>query len=274
VGVETLRIVPLTVKAGLKQVRAWHRHLPNLQGGLFAAGVEDADGQLRGVAIAGNPARSWQGSGRLVISRVATDGMENACSALYGALCRAAKALGYREVWTYTLPEEPGTSLRAAGFEDRGLTDGGDWDRPSRSRRSAVRSEPKRRWVRRLAAGILLLPAVLQAQPPELSRLGGAVFIGASKCAATEADRTPCAPRWGVGYRLYEPRPWANLTGFIGPQAFGVAACLRFPDYHSAGGHLVSFSVGPGYGMPLDGNGLTSGRLGGLFSVSVRSAKP
>lgn len=112
--------------------------------------VDDA-GEVVGVGIAGNPARTWQGTGRVVLSRVATPGTENACSMIYGALCRAAKALGYREAWTYTLPEEPGASLRAAGFEDRGLTDGGEWDRPSRARRAAVRPEPKRRWVRRLS---------------------------------------------------------------------------------------------------------------------------
>ena len=111
----------------------------------------DDDGVCLGVAIAGNPARSWQGTDRLIISRVATEGAENACSILYGALCRAAKALGYREIWTYTLAEEPGTSLRAAGFMDMGITEGGEWARPSRKRAAAVQSGPKRRWLRRLA---------------------------------------------------------------------------------------------------------------------------
>ena len=83
-----------------------------------------------------------------MITRVATDGVRDGCSELYGAICRAAKALGYSEVWTYTLPEEPGTSLRAAGFTDMGQTKGGEYDRPSRRRAPAVRPEPKRRWRR------------------------------------------------------------------------------------------------------------------------------
>lgn len=145
-----LRIVPMSVKRARAQVAAWHRHLPFVQGGLFAAGVE-VDGELRGVAIAANPPRLWQGTGRVVISRVAVLEAPNACSKLYGALCRAAQALGYLEVWTYTLPEEPGTSLRAAGFADAGLTRGGEHDRPSRRRGAALRPDPKRRWVRRLA---------------------------------------------------------------------------------------------------------------------------
>ena len=147
-----MRLAPITVKAALKQVRAWHRHLPELQGGLFAVQVIAADGACIGVGVVGNPPRVWQGQGKAVISRVATEGAENACSMIYGALARAAKALGYREVWTYTLPDEPGTSLRAAGFVDCGMTDGGEWTRPSRKRNAAKRPEQKRRWRRALCA--------------------------------------------------------------------------------------------------------------------------
>lgn len=146
-----MKIAPCTVKAAKKKVREWHRHLPDIQGGLFAAQVIDGTGACLGVGIAGNPSRVWQHEAKLVISRVATQGYENACSCLYGALCRAAKALGYCEVWTYTLKDEPGTSLRAAGFMDMGLTDGGEWDRPSRSRQASLFPEPKRRWLRLLA---------------------------------------------------------------------------------------------------------------------------
>lgn len=142
-------VVPITVKRALRYVKQWHRHLPNLQGGLFAAAIAEGS-EIVGVGIVGNPAQVWQGSGRIVITRVAVNFAPNGCSMLYGALARAAKALGYREVWTYTLPEEPGTSLRAAGFEDMGLTDGGEHDRPSRRRKPAARPEPKRRWRRRL----------------------------------------------------------------------------------------------------------------------------
>lgn len=149
-GQQRLRVVPMTVKAACARVHEWHRHLPRLQGGLFAAGIADESGAIRGVAVAGNPARVWQGTGRVVISRVAVDGCENACSALYGAICRAAKALGYSEAWTYTLPEEPGTSLKAAGFEDMGMSAGGEHSRPSRQRAAAVRPDPKRRWRRTL----------------------------------------------------------------------------------------------------------------------------
>lgn len=114
------------------------------------------DDELGGVAIAANPAQVWQGTGRITIARVAARGVledprsKNACSMLYGAICRAAEALGYAEAWTYTLPEEKGESLKGAGFEDMGLSAGGEHDRPSRSRAPAVRSDPKRRWRRKL----------------------------------------------------------------------------------------------------------------------------
>lgn len=146
-----MKLKAITVKAAAKYIAEHHRHLPRVQGGLFAVAVED-DGRLCGVAMAGNPARVWQGSGRCAITRVATDGTQNACSALYGALCRAAKALGYTEVWTYTLPGELGASLKASGFEYMGLTAGGEHSRPSRARAPAVRPEQKKRWRRRLAA--------------------------------------------------------------------------------------------------------------------------
>lgn len=148
-----LAIEPCTVKAARRLVKQWHRHLRDVQGGLFAALVT-IDGEVVGTAIAGNPSRVWQGTGRIVISRVAAQAAEqnprarNACSKLYGALCRAAEALGYREAWTYSLPGESGDSLRGAGFEDMGLSDGGEHDRPSRRRKPAVRPEPKRHWRR------------------------------------------------------------------------------------------------------------------------------
>lgn len=145
-----MRLMPCTVTAAKKQVKLWHRHLPDIQGGLFAVQCFNDQDECVGVAIAGNPARVWQGQAKIVISRVATMGAENACSMLYGALARAAKALGYVEIWTYTLPDEPGTSLRAAGFINMGLSAGGEHSRPSRYRKPACHPEQKQRWMRKL----------------------------------------------------------------------------------------------------------------------------
>ena len=92
----------------------------------------------------------------LEVTRVATDGAHNACSALYGAIRRAAKALGYTRLVTYTLQEEPGASLRAAGWRQDAEAGGGTWSKPSRPRGDSPqlfadarepRSDVKQRWV-------------------------------------------------------------------------------------------------------------------------------
>ncbi len=70
----------------------------------------------------------------LEVNRVCTDGAHNACSMLYGASWRAAKALGYRRLITYTLPSEGGASLRAAGWKLIGERGGGNWNVRSRPR--------------------------------------------------------------------------------------------------------------------------------------------
>lgn len=146
-----LFVSPTTIKAAKAWVKELHRHLKVVGWGRFAVAITDRAGDVRGVGIVGNGPQVWEGTTKMVITRVATDGVANGCSMIYGALCRAGKALGYTEAWTYTLPEEPGTSLKAAGFKDMGLTDGGEWTRPSRARRTAVRPEQKRRWLRVLA---------------------------------------------------------------------------------------------------------------------------
>lgn len=152
-----LRIVPCTAGAAKRWILATHRHLPEVNGGRWAVACA-IEGRVVGVGLVGNGPRLWEGTGKMVITRVATDGTPNACSKLYGALCRAGRELGYTEAWTYTLPEEPGTSLRAAGFEDMGLTAGGEHGRKNRPRRPAKRPEPKRRWRRILE--------VITAPPP------------------------------------------------------------------------------------------------------------
>lgn len=146
-----LHVRPLTIKKARRVVAALHRHLPRVQGGCFAAAVFEG-GRLVGVGIAGLPVARMDMDGTTIeITRVAVEeGTHNACSKLYGALNAAAKALGFERSITKTLEEEPGTSLLAAGFVDCGLTDGGEWDRPSRRRDPAVQRGRKRRWEKRL----------------------------------------------------------------------------------------------------------------------------
>jgi hypothetical protein len=70
----------------------------------------------------------------LEVNRCCTDGTRNACSMLYGAAWRAAKALGFARLITYTLPQEGGASLRGAGWTLIGERGGGNWNVASRPR--------------------------------------------------------------------------------------------------------------------------------------------
>lgn len=82
----------------------------------------------------------------LEVNRTCTDGTKNANSMLYGACRRAAFALGYRKLLTYTLPSESGGSLRAAGWKCLGEAGGGKWSRESRPRVDTHPTQAKLRW--------------------------------------------------------------------------------------------------------------------------------
>jgi hypothetical protein len=156
-----LRIVPVTIQDAKHFVEAWHRHNRAPVGALFAVGVADDADVLRGVAIIARPtARAFQDGMTAEVSRTATDGVPNGNSMLYGAAWRAARALGYRRLVTYTHTRyygptcadeqclhyscqairvsETGTSLRAAGWQviaERPPRAG--WSAPSRPRNNS-----------------------------------------------------------------------------------------------------------------------------------------
>jgi hypothetical protein len=59
--------------------------------------------------------------------------------------------MGFEEIQTFVLFSESGVSLKASGWErDPEPTDGGKWDRPSRSRKRSKNEEPKWRWFKKL----------------------------------------------------------------------------------------------------------------------------
>ncbi len=104
-------------------------------------------GQIVGVAIVGRPVSRMLDNGlTLEVTRVATDGTHNACSALYGACRRATFALGYKKLCTYTLPSESGSSLRGAGYRLIGEAGGGSWSREERPRVDKAPLQQKLRW--------------------------------------------------------------------------------------------------------------------------------
>ncbi len=141
-----LSLKPITWRAACDYINQHHRHHISPQGYKFAIGSCDGD-RLCGVVIVGRPVSRKLDDGLTAeVTRLATDGTPNACSCLYGAAARTAKAMGYRAVITYILADEPGTSLRAAGWKCEGNTEGGSWDVPSRPRADKHPTGPKQRW--------------------------------------------------------------------------------------------------------------------------------
>lgn len=129
-----LELVPINLDEANAFVARLHRHHKPVPGAKFSIAVADGH-EVRGVAICGRPvARNNDNGWTLEVSRCCTDGARNACSMLYRAAWRAAKAMGYRRLITYTLPEEGGASLRGAGFNLVGERGGGSWNCESRPR--------------------------------------------------------------------------------------------------------------------------------------------
>lgn len=132
----SLRIVPVTRDQAHAFIAEWHRHHRPPVGYRYALGVADGD-TLVGVATAGRPVARLLDDGLTIeVTRCCVaDGARHACSALYAACWRAAKAMGYRAAITYTQAGESGASLRAAGWLLLGKRKPRDgWNTPSRPR--------------------------------------------------------------------------------------------------------------------------------------------
>lgn len=129
-----LVIVPCDFSEANAFVAKHHRHHRPIPGAKFSVAVA-RDGDIVGVAMVGRPvARMLDDGWTLEVNRVATDGTKNACSMLYGAAWRVAKAMGYRKLVTYILNTEPGTSLSAAGWKVCAEVVGRSWSCTSRPR--------------------------------------------------------------------------------------------------------------------------------------------
>jgi hypothetical protein len=144
----SLSLIPMTQAEAQAFVERHHRHHRPPLGSVFQVGVAKDD-EVVGVCIVGRPvARMLQDGYTAEVLRVCTDGTRNACSMLYGSAWRAARALGYRRLVTYTLPSEGGASLRAANWKCIGQAGGGTWDRPhsGRPRVDLHPTQEKLRW--------------------------------------------------------------------------------------------------------------------------------
>jgi len=168
----TLHVVPVDLAEANAFVAVLHRHHKPVVGHRFSLGVVDDDGLLHGVCIVGRPVARMAGKPRDVaeVTRLATDGTENACSILYGAAARACRAMGFRRIQTYTLPSEGGASLRASNWVLEGKAGGGQWGRKDRPRQTE-QADVKSRWALHFDRPELVVTMPLQVAetgPPSL----------------------------------------------------------------------------------------------------------
>ena len=144
-----MEIRPLTFREACQFIDQNHRHHRPSVGCKFCIGLYD-DKKLIGCAICGRPVSRHLDNGLTCeITRLCTDGTRNACSMLYGACCRTAKAMGYKSIITYILASENGASLKASGFSCEGAAGGTHWT-GVRNKGQDIPSEMKTRWRRDL----------------------------------------------------------------------------------------------------------------------------
>lgn len=142
-----LEVRPIGLKAANRFIEANHRHHKKVAGHKFSICACKGE-EIVGVAICGRPVSRYIDDGTVLeINRLCTDGTRNACSLLYGACCRIAKAMGYRKIITYILESENGASLKASNFTCEGRAGGEIWT-GERRRDNGVPKEKKTRWAK------------------------------------------------------------------------------------------------------------------------------
>lgn len=144
-----LEIRPITYQQASQFIIQYHRHHGPPQGCKFCVGAFEG-GKMVACAVCGRPVSRMLDNGRTCeITRLCSDGTPNACSFLYVACCRIAKAMGYKRIITYTLASENGASLRASNFLYDGIAGGVKWT-GIRDRGQKIPAEMKNRWVKDL----------------------------------------------------------------------------------------------------------------------------
>jgi hypothetical protein len=147
-----VELFPLTLKQANQLIEKLHRHHKPVTGHRFSIGLKNKEGKIIGACVVGRPvARGCDAYNTAEVTRLVTDQTPNGCSLLYAAAARAAKAMGFNKIQTYILEEEPGTSLKAAGWVFEGVTKGGYWNHSKGNpRRKDQPMCPKQRWSKQL----------------------------------------------------------------------------------------------------------------------------
>jgi hypothetical protein len=166
---QRIAVVPVSNEAAKFYVESFHRHHGSSVQARFCLAAVDEARKVRGVIMVGRPvARVLDNGWTLEVNRLATDGCENACSALYGAARRVAKEMGYRKLITYIREDEPGTSLKASGWQLEEVIRARSWNMPGRPRTDKTEIVRRGRWSVALNQGDYEIEwPKLDAQPQE-----------------------------------------------------------------------------------------------------------
>lgn len=143
-----MNLCPITFAEASAFVAEHHRHHRPPVSWLFGTAAQVRE-EIVGVAMVGRPvSRVLQDDYTAEVIRLCTKpGAEIGCASMLLRACwRAAKALGYRRLITYTLATESGASLRGAGFTIVGSVHGRSWHCPSRPRVDKHPTQDKLRW--------------------------------------------------------------------------------------------------------------------------------
>ena len=140
-----LDLQPIKFAEAAEYIRRHHRHHKPPASWLFGCAVNDGE-KVVGVIVVGRPvARPYDDGWTAEVTRCCTDGTRNAPSKLYRAAEKAAMALGYRRLITYTRSDESGSSLRAAGWRVIAERPARSWSAASVGRPRVDKSEPYQR---------------------------------------------------------------------------------------------------------------------------------
>ena len=141
--------VPLTQREAAAFIEAHHRHHAPSRGDVFRVALA-LDGEVIGVATVGRPVARALNDGRtLEVNRCCVlerPDTKHAASKLYAMAWRVARELGYHRLLTYTLKDETGVSLVAAGWRVVHEVKGRSWTCPSRPRVDHHPTTDKRLW--------------------------------------------------------------------------------------------------------------------------------
>jgi hypothetical protein len=141
-----LELQPISFSEACEFIARHHRHHLPPHFWKFGIAVNDGEKVVGVITVSLPVARLLNDGWTLEVTRCCTDGTPNAASMLYSAAWRAARAMGYKRLITYTLIEEHGTSLKAAGWRVVYQTKGGRWNTKSRPRVDKHPTGPKKLW--------------------------------------------------------------------------------------------------------------------------------